>query len=85
MKEHATCTTNEEVIFDEMLRSVRNQIECAFGRLKARWRILNRPMDISSYIPLEYRLVHARRVELARRVDTAWIWCYKSARVPRNA
>ena len=85
MKEHATCTTNEEVIFDEMLRSVRNQIECAFGRLKARWRILNRPMDISSYIPLEYCLVHARRVELARRVDAAWIWCYKSARVPRNA
>ena len=46
MKEHATCTTNEEVIFNEMLRSARNQIECAFGRLKARWRILNRPMDI---------------------------------------
>ena len=46
MKEHACCTKNEEVIFNEMLRSARNQIECAFGRLKARWRILTRPMDI---------------------------------------
>ena len=46
MKEHACCTKNEEVIFNEMLRSARNQIECAFGRLKARWRILTRPMDL---------------------------------------
>ena len=46
MKEHACCTKNEEVIFNEMLRSARNQIECAFGHLKARWRILTRPMDI---------------------------------------
>ena len=46
MKEHACCTENEHVIFNEMLRSARNQIECAFGRLKARWRILTRPMDI---------------------------------------
>lgn len=46
MKEFEHCKTNEEVIFNQMLRSARNQIECAFGRLKARWRILMRPMDI---------------------------------------
>ena len=46
MKEYDHCSTNKEVIFNQMLRSTRNQIECAFGRLKARWRILLRPMDI---------------------------------------
>ena len=46
MKEYACCTNNEQVVFNEMLRSARNQVECAFGRLKARWRILTRPMDI---------------------------------------
>ena len=46
MKEYDTCNSNEQVIFNQMLRSARNQIECAFGRLKARWRILTRPMDI---------------------------------------
>ena len=37
IKEHSTCTTNEEVIFNEMLQSARHQTGCAFGRLKARW------------------------------------------------
>lgn len=52
MKEYSTCTSNEEVLFNEMLRSTRNQIECAFGRLKARWRILLRPIDVDiSLVP----------------------------------
>jgi len=46
MKEYDHCNSNEQVVFNTMLRSARNQIECAFGRLKARWRILNRAMDI---------------------------------------
>ena len=46
MKEYDSCNSNEEVIFNQMLRSTRNQIECAFGRLKERWRILTRPIDL---------------------------------------
>ena len=40
MKEYSTCYTNEQVIFNQMLRSARNKVECAFGRLKARWQVL---------------------------------------------
>ena len=47
MKEHEHCSSNEKVIFNQMLRGARNMIECAFGRLKARQRILLRPMDIT--------------------------------------
>ena len=32
MKEYATCSSNEEVIFNALLRAARNPIECAFGR-----------------------------------------------------
>ena len=42
IKEYDACRSNEEVVFNQMLRSTRNQIECAFWRLKARWRILQR-------------------------------------------
>ena len=46
MKEYETCKNDSEVMFNTMLRSARNQIECAFGRLKARWRMLLRPIDL---------------------------------------
>lgn len=46
MKEYANARNNEEVIFNNMLRSARNPIECAFGRLKARWQILNKRIDM---------------------------------------
>ena len=38
MKEYSEDAYNEKAVF--------NQIVCAFGRLKARWQILNHPMDL---------------------------------------
>ena len=46
MKEYGENAINEKAIFNQILRGGRNQIECAFGRLKARWQILNRPMNL---------------------------------------
>ena len=46
IKEYESCASNEQVIFNCMLRSARNPIECAFGRLKARWGILTRKIDL---------------------------------------
>lgn len=46
MKEYETCVTNEEVVFINMFRSVRNPVECAFGRLKVRWVLLTRNVDL---------------------------------------
>lgn len=43
----------KEVYFNNCLRSTRNQIECAFGRLKARWRILNRNVDVHLNFAIE--------------------------------
>ena len=46
MKEFDNCNSNEEVIFNNIFRSARNQIEYSFGRLKARWATLTRKMDL---------------------------------------
>lgn len=46
MNEYESCTNNDQVIFKNMLRSARNPVECAFGRLKARWSILTRKIDL---------------------------------------
>ena len=46
MKEFQSCTENKPVVFNNLLRGARNQIESAFGRLKARWRIITRPIDL---------------------------------------
>ena len=46
IKEFTSCSKNEEVIFNNMLRSARNQVECAFGRLKARWGFLQKKIDL---------------------------------------
>ena len=48
MKEFANGgTTREEQFYGFKLSSARMVIECAFGRLKARWGCLKRPMDIN--------------------------------------
>ena len=46
MKEFPSTSTNDQVVFNNLLSSSRNPIECAFGRLKARWQILNRRVDL---------------------------------------
>ena len=39
MKEYDSCKTSSQVL-NAMIRSARNRIESAFGRLKGQWRIL---------------------------------------------
>ena len=52
IKELDICSSNAEVVFNNLLRCARNPVECAFGRLKARWSILTRKMDLKlDYIP----------------------------------
>ena len=46
MKEYPNPRSNEEVIFNNRLRSAGNPIECAFGRLKTMWQILNKRIDL---------------------------------------
>ena len=36
IKKYATCSSNDEVIFNASLRAASNSMECGFGRLKAR-------------------------------------------------
>ena len=52
MKECETCSQNSPVIFNNILRSVRNPVECAFGRLKARWSFLTSTIDLKlDFVP----------------------------------
>ena len=46
MKEFQYCAENKHILFNHMLQSARNQIESVFGRLKARCRILTKPIDL---------------------------------------
>lgn len=44
---------NEQVIFNQMSWSARNQIKYAFDRINDRWRILCRPLDVPvEYVPI---------------------------------
>ena len=44
MKEYQTCVENKQVVFSSLLRSARNVF--AFGKLKARWRVLTKTVDL---------------------------------------
>ena len=58
MKEHTNCQNNNQVVFNSMLYSARNQIRSAFGRLKASWSILTSKTDLKLQIyPYLYLLV----------------------------
>ena len=46
IKEYHSCSNNQLVFFNNMLRSARNTIECEFGKLKARWGLLRKTIDI---------------------------------------
>ena len=46
MKEFDSCKSNNQVIFNTMLRSAKNLVKCAFVSPKARWRILNKKNDL---------------------------------------
>ena len=52
LKEYDSCESDAKVVFNNLLRSARNPIECAFGRLKARWRVLTKPIDLKlEFVP----------------------------------
>ena len=46
MKEYPANLNAKKFFFKNRFGPARNQIECAFGRLKARWRILSRSLDV---------------------------------------
>ena len=46
LREYSTCSSNAEVIFNNMLRSSHNPTEWAFGRLIGRWAFLTRTINL---------------------------------------
>ena len=52
MKEYQTCVENKQVAFNNLLGSARNQIESVFPRLKSRWRVLTKTVDLKLEVVL---------------------------------
>ena len=52
MKELDICSSNAEVVFNDLLCSTRNPVECASGRLKTRSSMLTKKIDLKlGHIP----------------------------------
>ena len=49
IREYEHCQTNKEVVFNNLLRSTRNPVKCAFGPLKARWAVLTKAIYLKLY------------------------------------
>ena len=89
MKEYTCCRNNEEVIFNAMLRSARNPIECAFGRLKARWQILTKPITLKiEHVPfiiyacfVLHNLCEHHKVNIDDEILSSQIECIKANEV----
>ena len=46
IKEHESCKSNAQTVFNSVFTEARNPIQCVYGRLKARWRILSMKIDL---------------------------------------
>ena len=47
MKEYQTCLENKQIVSNNLLTNAsRIHIECTFGRLKARWRVITKTADL---------------------------------------
>ena len=77
MKENETCTSDAEVVFNQMLRDASKAIESAYGGLKARRQILTMPikfklkdvpLNILSCFPL-YNWCEKRKVLVDENVS----------------
>ena len=62
MKKYTHCLQNEKVVFNNVLRASKTQIECGFGRRKARWSMLTKQIDLKleniPYIIHAYFVLH---------------------------
>ena len=69
MKEFESCKTNVQVVFNSMLRTARNPIERAFGRLKARWGVLTKRIDFKlENVPIFSRVLHCIIIASLKKV-----------------
>ena len=46
IKEHESCKSNAQTVFNSVFTEARNPIQCVYERLKARWRILSMKIDL---------------------------------------